>query len=133
MKRATQQKQLIEKEITNFSSFFNAEDLYKKVSKKNAKIGIATIYRFLNDLTKNGEIHSFLCNRKTLYSNSKKNHCHFTCERCSERKHIDLKKLDFLDEQIEGELCHFQIDITGVCKKCLKRTLQNSDFDKLII
>lgn len=118
MKRSTQQKQLIMGEVTTFNSFFNAEELYKKVSKKNSKIGMATIYRFLNDLTKNGEIHSFLCNRKKLYSNSKKNHYHFTCERCGERKHIDIKKLDFLNEQVEGELCHFQIDITGVCKKC---------------
>ena len=119
MKRATQQKQLIMAEIITFNSFFNAEELYSKVSKKKPRIGIATIYRFLNDLTKNGEIHSFLCNRKTLYSNSKKNHCHFTCERCGERKHLNIKKLDFLNEQVEGELCHFQIDITGVCKKCL--------------
>src|SRR3989344_4568997 len=119
MKRATQQKQVIEQELVSFNSFFNAEELYHKVSKKNPKIGIATVYRFLSDVADNGEIHSFLCNRKTIYSNSKKNHCHFTCERCNERKHIDIKKLDFLDSQIEGELCHFQIDVTGVCKKCL--------------
>ena len=119
MKRATKQRQTIEQEIADFASFFNAEDLYKKVSKKNSKIGMATVYRYLNDLVANSEIHSFLCNRKTLYSNSKKNHCHFTCERCGERKHHNIKKLDFLNEQVEGELCHFQIDITGVCKKCL--------------
>ncbi|MBS3170086.1 transcriptional repressor [Candidatus Woesearchaeota archaeon] len=118
MKRATQQKQLIMGEITTFSSFFNAEELYHKVSKKNLKIGIATIYRFLNDLTKNGEIHSFQCNRRTLYSNSKKNHCHFTCEKCGETKHIDIKKVDFLYQQVKGEICHVQIDVTGICQKC---------------
>ncbi len=121
MKRVTQQKQLIMEEITTFSSFFNAEELYHKVFKKNQKTGIATVYRFLNDLTKNGEIHSFQCNRKTLYSNSKKNHCHFTCEKCGERKHIDIKKLDFLNRQVDGEVCHFQIDVTGVCRKCLNK------------
>ena len=119
MKRATPQKKLIEHEITSFSSFFNPEELYHRVSKKNSKIGIATVYRFLNDLSKKGEIHSFQCNRKTLYSNSKKNHCHFTCERCGERKHIDIKKLDFLNQEVEGEVCHFQIDVAGICKKCL--------------
>ncbi|MEK6905376.1 MAG: transcriptional repressor [Nanoarchaeota archaeon] len=121
MKRSTQQKQLIMQEITNFNSFFNAEELYHEASKKNPKIGLATIYRLLNDLTKNGDIHSFQCNRKTLYSNSKKNHCHFTCERCRERKHIDIKKLDFMDAQVEGEVCHFQIDVTGVCKRCINK------------
>lgn len=118
MKRETKQKQLIMEEMTKFNSFFNAEELYHKASKNNSKVGIATVYRFLNDLTKNGEIHSFQCNRKTLYSNSKKNHCHFTCEKCGERKHIDIRKLDFLNQQVDGEVCHFQIDVTGICKKC---------------
>src|SRR3989338_2060758 len=107
MKRLTKQKKLIEQEIARYSSFFNAEDLYHKVSQKNSTIGIPTIYRFLQDLTKNRQIHSYSCNRKTLYSNSKKNHCHFTCEKCSEKKHITIQKLDFVKEQIEGELCHF--------------------------
>ena len=119
MKRATPQKKLIEQEIISFNSFFHAEELYHKVYKKNSRIGIATIYRFLHDLSKKGEIHSFQCNRKTLYSNSKKNHCHFTCEKCGERKHLNIKRLDFLNQQVDGEICHFQIDITGICKKCL--------------
>lgn len=119
MKRETKQKKLIEKEITSFNSFFNAEELHHKVSKKNSGIGLATVYRFLNDWSKKREIHSFQCNRKTLYSNSKKNHCHFTCEKCGERKHIDIKRLDFLNQLIDGEVCHFQIDVTGVCKRCL--------------
>ncbi len=118
MKRETKQKQIILGEITALSSFFNAEELHQKVSQNNPKIGIATVYRFLNDLAAKGEIHSFLCDRRTIYSNSKKNHCHFTCERCGERKHIDIRKLDFLDKQVDGEVCHFQIDVTGVCKKC---------------
>src|SRR3989344_2278873 len=121
MKRLTKQKKMIEQEIATYSSFFNAEDLYQKVSKKNSTIGIATIYRFLQDLTRNRQIHSYSCNRKTLYSNSKKNHCHFTCEKCSERKHLDIKKLDFLHKEVHGDICHFQIDISGICENCLTK------------
>jgi len=119
--RQTRQKELIEQEIASFSSFFNAEELYDKVSKKNKSIGIATIYRFLNNLVKIGEIHSYTCDRKTIYSNSRKNHCHFTCEKCGEVKHIDIRKLDFLKKEIKGEICHFQIDVTGKCEKCLNK------------
>lgn len=117
--RQTRQKQLIEQEIDSFGSFFNAKELYNRVSKKNSFIGIATIYRFLNNLVKKGEIHSFLCDRKTIYSNSKKNHCHFTCEKCGDVKHMDIKKLDFLKKQVDGDICHFQIDVSGKCEKCL--------------
>lgn len=118
MLRKTSQKKIIEKEIKNLHSFFNAERLYEKISKTNKKMGIATIYRFLKKLTEEGKIHSYSCNRKTIYSSNIKNHCHFTCENCGDIKHINLKKLDFMQKEIKGDICHFQIDITGICEKC---------------
>ena len=121
MKRNTKQKELILAEVSNSNSFFNAEELHNVISKKYPKIGLATVYRALNDLAKTGEIHPYQCNRKTMYSSGKKNHCHFTCERCGEVRHLDIKKIDFLKLNTEGRVCHFQIDVTGVCKKCLMK------------
>ena len=116
--RKTSQKKLIEEELTNMRYFFNAEDLYKQLSKKDKKIGMATIYRFLKQLVENRKIHSYSCDRKTIYSSNKENHCHFICEKCKDTKHIRLEKLDFIRKEIEGVICHFQIEITGVCKTC---------------
>ena len=112
------QKNLIEKEINLFQSFFNAEELYERVAKKNSKIGIATIYRFLKKRSKEGKIHTYSCNRKTIYSSNIKNHCHFTCKNCGDVKHINLKKIDFLNNEVKGSICHFQIDINGICEQC---------------
>ncbi|MEK6910965.1 MAG: transcriptional repressor [Nanoarchaeota archaeon] len=120
LSRNTIQKQIIRKEIENQPSFFTGEDLFKKIKIKNPEIGIATIYRFLKELRNKREIHHYLCNRKTLYSLSKKNHCHFICEKCGKTEHIDIDKIDFLKNNISGEICHFQIDITGICDKCKK-------------
>tara|TARA_Y100000310_G_scaffold249360_1_gene255413 strand:- start:234 stop:602 length:369 start_codon:yes stop_codon:yes gene_type:complete len=116
--RKTNQKRMIEKEIDNLSSFFDVEKLYRQVSKKNKRIGIATVYRFLKKLTEEGKIHSYSCNRKIIYSSNIKSHCHFICENCGNIKHINLKKLDFMQKEVKGNICHFQIDITGVCEKC---------------
>jgi Fur family ferric uptake transcriptional regulator len=116
--RNTIQKNLIEKEMSFFKSFFDAEELYVRVSKKNSKIGIATVYRFLKKLSKEGKIHTYLCNRKTIYSSNITSHCHFTCENCGNVKHINLKKLDFLNKEVKGSICHFQIDISGICEQC---------------
>lgn len=116
--RKTSQKNLIEEEINNFHSFFDAEKLYRQVSKKNKKMGIATVYRFLKKLVKEGKIHSYSCDRKTIYSSNAKSHCHFICEDCGDVEHINLKKLDFIQKEMKGNICHIQIDITGVCKKC---------------
>lgn len=118
--RLTKQKQLMEEEISRYGSFFNAKDLLQKVGKRNSKLGLATIYRHLSEQVNGGKLHSYTCNRQTLYSTSRKNHCHFQCERCGEIKHIRLQRLDFLHQSIEGEVCHFQIDVSGICKGCLK-------------
>ena len=119
--RTTIQKRLLNEEVKKQNTFFNAEDIYNKILIRHPTIGIATVYRFLKQLEEKGEIHSFLCENRKIYSLGKKNHAHFTCEKCNEIKHIIVKKVDFLKESIEGELCHLQIDATGICKKCLKK------------
>ena len=117
--RKTKQKQLIEDEIKKLDSFFTAEELFQNVKKQDYKMGIATIYRFLRDLKKKEKLHSYLCNRKTVYSKDENNHCHFICQKCGQIKHFDVKSLDFL--KIKENICHFQIDVHGTCKKCLKK------------
>jgi len=117
--RKTKQKELIEEEVKKLDSFFTAEELFKRVNQKDKKIGIATVYRFLRNLKKKEKLHSYLCNRKIVYSKEENNHCHFVCQKCGEIKHFDVKSLDFL--KIKESICHFQIDVHGTCKKCLKK------------
>ena len=117
--RKTKQKELIEEEVKKLDSFFTAEELFKRVNQKDKKIEIATVYRFLRNLKKKEKLHSYLCNRKTVYSKEENNHCHFVCQKCGEIKHFDVKSLDFL--KIKESICHFQIDVHGTCKKCLKK------------
>ena len=120
MERMTKQKKLLHDEINKLSSFFDAYQLHAQIIKKDKRLGLATIYRFLNALENNGEIHSFICDNKKIYSNNKKSHAHFTCEQCGILKHIHIKNADFLNEFVEDEICHFQIELAGICSKCKK-------------
>lgn len=104
--------------LRTFSSFFNAEELHQKVAKKN--IGLATIYRFLKERENQGEVHAYICNKRRIYSLGKKNHTHFSCESCNKVAHLHLKNVDFLDS-IPEKICHFQIDITGICALCSRK------------
>ncbi len=122
--RFTSQKAILEAEITAFTSFFTAEELHQKVSKTFPQLGIATIYRFLKLLVEHNKIHSYQCERRTIYSTNTQNHCHFLCERCCEKKHITLKNIGALQEGIKGKMCHFQIDVTGICEVCLKKSVE---------
>jgi len=118
--RNTKQKELMQNELKSFSSFFTAEDLYGKVKRKDGKIGIATVYRLLNELSKHEKLHPYLCERKTVYSTGKENHCHFICERCGKTNHIGIKNIDFAKRDIKGSICHMQIDIHGICNGCAR-------------
>ena len=115
-RRNTIQKKIIDEEINNMKTFFSAEDLLKKVSKKNKKIGIATIYRHLKTLRKKGTIYSYSCQGKIIYSNAKRSHCHFLCTKTGKVIHFDIKNLDFLKDNIPGEIESFQIEVKGIYK-----------------
>ena len=116
MPRMTKQKRILYDEIKKFKSFFNAYDIHANCIKN--KIGLATIYRFLNNLENEGLVHSFICDNKKIYSNQKTGHTHFKCEKCGKIDHIDLKNADFLKDFIKNEICHFQIELTGICSNC---------------
>ncbi|MBI2572908.1 transcriptional repressor [Candidatus Woesearchaeota archaeon] len=118
--RQTRQKEIISSNLNQFSTFFTAEELATKVQIKYPQIGIATIYRFLKDCATSGSLHAFTCGKKTVYSRNLKNHSHFICEKCGNIEHINVEKIDFLKERNLGEICHVQINVTGVCKKCSK-------------
>lgn len=117
-KRLTAQKNLLQQEVENSSTLFDADRLHAKVIAKNPAIGMATVYRFLRDCVEEGKLHSYSCDRKTIYSTSKNSHAHFRCEKCGLREHLALKKLDFLPAALRNAVCHLQIDVTGICSAC---------------
>jgi len=118
MPRFTKQKQLLIGKVKDFSSFFTAEELYAKLDKK---VGIATIYRFLGSLEKKADIHSYQCKNRKVYSLNKLNHVHFICEMCGHTEHLKLKRVDFIKEAVKSRVCHFQLDITGICENCINK------------
>lgn len=121
MPRMTKQKQTLYQELRNAKTFFDVNELHRRAAQKDTRIGIATIYRFLKALEEKGEIHSYLCEDRKIYSLSEKNHVHFCCESCGTIRHLDLKKADFLRVAGGEEICHFQVNITGLCSTCRQK------------
>lgn len=112
--RKTKQKEELEELLKLQKGFFSAEDINKKAK----DVGIATIYRFLADAKKQGEIHAFTCEKKTIYSKQDSLHAHHICEKCARVKHIHFNSIDFLKEEINEDICHIQIEVHGTCRKC---------------
>jgi len=118
--RNTKQKEVIEAAAKSMGGFFTADELFSKTSAKEKGIGIATVYRSLNKLDSEGKVHSYSCGKGRIYSVGGENHCHFICHRCGNSEHFELKNIDFLKNVDAGQACHFQVDVHGICKKCLK-------------
>jgi Fe2+ or Zn2+ uptake regulation protein len=116
--RNTHQKELIREEIEKTKTLLTAEELYRKLQGKDTKIGIATIYRFLREAKEIGDIYAYECEGKTVYSTSKKDHCHFVCKKCGKIIHFNVQSLDFLKKRIYGNVNQFQISVEGLCRNC---------------
>ncbi|MBT4539478.1 hypothetical protein HOI26_04890 [Candidatus Woesearchaeota archaeon] len=117
MVRLTKQKKQLNEAIMAINTFFTAQILFENVQRQ---VGLATIYRYLTDLEKLGKLHSFFCGGKKIYSTTAKSHVHFTCERCAEVTHITMKNADFLNNLVDHDICHFQLELVGVCQRCKK-------------
>ncbi len=125
-KRSTKQKEFLQKKLEEIDSFFSAEDLLALAGKEKKRIGVATVYRFLNELKKQNLLYSYKCNRKTVFSRQNNSHCHFVCESTGKITHFNIDSLDFLKDKIPGSIKSFQLEVRGVSngkpKTCCKKT-----------
>jgi Fe2+ or Zn2+ uptake regulation protein len=120
--RNTKQKELIKKTISSINSFFTVDDVFERVKLVDSSIGIATIYRYLNDAENNHELYSYICDRKKTYSKGKQSHCHFICEETGRVIHFDVDNIDFLKDKIPGSISSFQLEVKGVCTSCKSKS-----------
>lgn len=118
--RKTRQRDTIQKIVENFDKSFRVEDIYGKV--KSEGIGVATVYRYLSDLRKEGKINHFVCDGRALYSKDRIQHTHFHCTECDRSTHIQDVKLP-LGKITNGKIESFQLEIRGICKTCLQEEM----------
>lgn len=119
MGRITKQKRLLSQELDTLDTFFSADELYERVNHGDPGIGKATVYRYLKELRDSHHLHSYLCDRRLVYSQEHSSHSHFTCQRCGRVLHFEVDSIDFLKKKISGSICHFLIDVSGTCDECL--------------
>ena len=115
--RKTRQKELLGSEVEKFRTFFTSEDVFTEARKKNKAVSMATVYRFMNEEVKKGNLHSYQCDRRTVYSKEKQ-HSQFICQKTGEVIHFSVDSIDFLKDKIPGSIVSFQIEVVGLCESC---------------
>jgi Fur family ferric uptake transcriptional regulator len=106
----------------------SAEDIYHRLARENAPIGLATVYRVLTQFEQAGLIsrHNFGNDHAVFELKEGEHHDHMVCVRCG---HVE----EFVDEVIEAhqkkiaeksgfQMLDHRLDIYGICQRCLNKS-----------
>ena len=108
--------------IKNKDKCLTINQIYNYINKNN-KIGLTTIYRFLNKLESESLIKKYTDKKEATYQYINnvecKNHIHLKCLKCNQIIHLDCNEAIKLSKHISDEH-KFIIDSTifGLCKEC---------------
>jgi Fe2+ or Zn2+ uptake regulation protein len=129
--RMTRARKEIIKIFLSEDSHLSGEEIYNRVKSKH--VSMATVYRTINILEKNGIIKKTIFNNTKYYElklySKKCTHIHFKCEKCGkifdiDNQNIILKVIDIIDK-IEKQKNFIIKDISaifsGICEECKRR------------
>ncbi len=128
MKKYSKQREILLNELRGRKDHPTAEELYRAVRDKMPNYSLGTVYRNLNDLSKNGMILKLpMSDGPERYDGCTAPHLHFTCESCG--CVYDLKDeeelLALLQSQLQAALFAQAAEISscyimfgGICRNC---------------
>ena len=124
--RVTPQRVEIYREVAKSCQHPDAETIYEAVKEKLPNVSVDTVYRTLASLEELGMIFR-VDNQlpKARFDADKTPHHHFLCTQCNEVYDIFLDNEEVVPTPINagefGEIKDINIQVRGVCKKCLAK------------
>ncbi len=103
-----------------------AQELFEKVSVRDASVGFATVYRFLRDLAANELVTEVrMGGHASRYElTPKEHHDHLTCTKCGKICEFENEKIEELQSQVAKHfgfhLTGHVLELFGVCSDCQK-------------
>jgi len=125
-RRNTWQKEAVLQALATSKGFVSAQQLHKRITDSGTVIGLATVYRTLNALVKDGLADSLVnTTGESLFRDcSKDHHHHLICNVCGIAVEIEADEAEAWASKIASEhgftdVSH-TIEIFGVCESCEK-------------
>ncbi len=125
--KSTRQRDIIASEFLKCEEHITAEELYKKVSRRNKDIGYTTVYRTLKLLSESGlATERIFADQLTRYEpvSDDEHHDHLICLKCGSITEFEDPKLERLQEKIASEfgfsIVDHKMDFYGYCRDCKK-------------
>jgi Fur family ferric uptake transcriptional regulator len=110
----------------------SAQDLYMQLRQRQISMGLATVYRALESLKREGAVQvRTLSSGESLYSLAQADTHHLTCVRCGDSTVMDECPVHGLESHLT-ESHHFQIfyhtlEFFGLCKNCQTENCQTEN------
>jgi len=120
--KATVQRQLILDAVEALDKHATAEEVYQYIAVKNPSIGKATVYRNLGRMAESGRLLSIGSLLGSVhYDHNTHEHHHFVCKVCESVYDVEGDFLGMIEAAAKSEMYEiegFEIQFSGVCKKC---------------
>lgn len=123
-RRNTRQKAIIEHAVSGMGIHRTAEEVYAIVHENDAAIGLATVYRHLNRMYKDGKVQRLSVSGTYYYDVNSDPHDHFHCTECGKLMDIPAEYDQSLDrktaERIGATMVTHTVMYEGICSNCQK-------------
>ncbi|MFZ5908063.1 MAG: Fur family transcriptional regulator [Nitrospirota bacterium] len=114
--------------LKNESVYLSPEEVWKRLKKKFARIGLPTVYRNLEELARGNVISQVTHPNRQLYyylCQNTSHHHHFICLSCRNVEDIEFCMLRELENRVKtelnGRIVSHILQVNGLCKKCLEK------------
>lgn len=120
--RNTKQRKEVYEAVKGVNKHLTAEQVMSILEKKNIKIGLATVYRNLNYLSKNKMIRKFEQEGVVLYDGNPEAHDHLHCVMCNQYFDIPStmtnENLKSIRQNWNFEVVDHVCIYEGICQNC---------------
>ena len=123
--KITNQRRAVLKAFLGSEKHVSVEELYNSISKSEAKIGLATVYRTLTLLTKSGlasEMDFGDGQKRYEHCYMHEHHDHMICTECGKIIEFNHPLIEKFQEEVAAEngftITSHKLDLIGTCSDC---------------
>lgn len=102
-------------------AYASPEEVWRKLQKNFASIGLPTVYRNLEELANGGLITKVIHPNRQLYyyfCPNNHHHHHFICLSCRKVEDINFCGMEEIEKKVNGTVLSHIVQVNGLCREC---------------
>ncbi|MBW7998393.1 MAG: transcriptional repressor [Candidatus Glassbacteria bacterium] len=124
-RRMTRQRKLILEELRSTKSHPTADEIYAGVRRRLPRISLGTVYRNLQTLAADGEIHTLRDGGRTRYDGTMHEHYHVHCLVCGQVGDLPREAARDVGQRAgvrsDFRILGYKVEFVGVCPECERK------------